>query len=187
MIRKGFNDENMSQTGVFKWHECGGRTAVDVKNRRRVLEMLNSDSRLSVRTIADWIDIDKITVHTTANLFQRYWWTTKSRGECLIRKTFCNALKETPAFLTEVGFLITAHKQSEATSEWWFLPRNAKKTEERGQPSEASPRRKLEIASWQCTQPYLLKGDRLPEAKRSRDDSSTPLQSWLDLSRLFYS
>ena len=49
-----------------------------------------------------------------------------------------------------------------ATREWCFLPKRAKKTEEKGQLGEASPRRKLEIASRQCTQPHLIQGDRPP-------------------------
>ncbi|XP_071449362.1 protein GVQW3-like isoform X2 [Hetaerina americana] len=88
LIREVFKDESMSQTAVFKWHKLfkDGRESVDDEPRagrpstsrtddnvQRVREVLNSDSRLSVRMIADRIGIDKMTVHTiiTENLAMR--------------------------------------------------------------------------------------------------------------------
>ena len=73
MIRQVFKDESMSQTAAFMWHKLfkDGRESVEDEPRagrpstsrnddkvQRVREMLNSDSRLSVRMIADRIGID---------------------------------------------------------------------------------------------------------------------------------
>ena len=88
MIRQVFNHESMSQTAVFMWQKLckDGRESVEDEPRagrsstsrtdhkvQRVREVMTSDRRLSARTIADRIGIDKMTVHTiiTKNLAMR--------------------------------------------------------------------------------------------------------------------
>ena len=60
-------------------------------------------------------------------------------------------------------------------SEWCYLPRSAKKTEEKGQTGEASHRRKLEFASRQRSQPHLPQGWHKTASRQFTNSLTVPI------------
>lgn len=95
MIRAAYGDDAMRRTSVFKWHksfrkgrehvEDDGRsgrpsTSETEDNVAKVKALLDSDRRLSVRKIAERVELPKSVVHRIVKRYGRTGGASQSHG-----------------------------------------------------------------------------------------------------------